>query len=129
MIRFPKRPSSGGADASSPVAQETAANDEWPPIVMEVVTDPVRIAQARVEFAQFKRNNDWLEAHASEVYSHRGRYICIAGQELFVGDSVEDVLTRAKAAHPEDKGFFLSHIPKDRGRPRIYAYRGIVETL
>jgi len=129
MIRFPGRQSNGSADKSHPVTQATATVDDWPPIVMEVVTDPVEIARSRVEFAQFKRNSDWLEAHASEVYGHRGKYVCIAGQELFVGDSVEDVLARAKAAHPEDKGFFLHYIPKDRGGPRIYAHRGVVETV
>jgi hypothetical protein len=103
-------------------------SDEWPPITMEVVTDPDEIARSKAAFAQGKRNWDWLEAHASEVYSHRGKYICIAGQELFVGDSVEDVLTRARAAHPDDKGLFTRYIPKERN-PRIYANRWFMEIV
>ena len=103
-------------------------SDEWPPITMEVVTDPDEIARSRAEFAAFERNWDWLEAHASEVYSHRGKYICIAGQELFVGDDLDDVLARAKAAHPDDLGLFTRIIPKGRG-PRIYAHRRIVEAV
>ncbi len=98
----------------------------WPPVVMEVVTDPAEIAASNSEREQCERNWDWLEAHASEVYSHRGKYICIAGQELFVGDTVEDVLGRARAAHPEDKGLFTRYIPKERG-PRIYGPFRIVE--
>jgi hypothetical protein len=77
-------------------------------------------AKIRARRERFERNWAWLEAHASEVYSHRGKFICIAGQELFVGDAVEDVIARAKAAHPEDDGRFTRYIPKERG-PRIYA--------
>jgi hypothetical protein len=102
--------------------------EKWPPVTMTEVTDPVEIARSNAEFAQFERNCDWLEAHASEVYSHRGKYSCIAGQELFVGGTVEDVVARARAAHPEDKGLFTRIIPKERG-PRIYGPFRIVEDL
>ena len=67
-----------------------------------------------------ERQWQWLEAHATEVYSQRGKIICIAGQELFVGDTVEDVVARAKAAHPDDEGMFTRIIPRERGA-RIYA--------
>jgi hypothetical protein len=90
------------------------------PITMELVTDPVENAKANALAEQYDRNWAWLEAHASEVYSHRGKMICIAGQELFVGDTVEEVLAWAKANHPEDKGRLTRYIPKERG-PRIYA--------
>lgn len=70
---------------------------------------------------RFERNRAWLEAHASEVYRHRGKFICIAGQQLFVGDTVQEVLAQARAAHPEDDGRFTQYIPKETG-PRIYAY-------
>lgn len=103
-------------------------DDFFPPVTMEQVTDPVEIAEANARFEQFERNSDWLEAHASEVYSHRGKYVCIAGQELFVGEELDDVLARAKAAHPEDQGLFTRYIPKERG-PRIYDYRRIVESV
>ena len=102
--------------------------DNWPPVTMEVVTDPVEIARSAAALAQCERNWDWLEAHASDVYSHRGKYICIAGQELFVGDVLEDVLARAKAAHPDDQGSFTRIIPKGRG-PRIYGPFRIVEAV
>lgn len=102
--------------------------DDFPPVTMEQVTDPVENARLAAEFAQFKRNCDWLEAHASEVYSHRGKHVCIAGQELFVGDTVEDVLSRAKAAHPDDKGLFTRIIPTGRG-PRIYSPFRIVKVV
>lgn len=90
-------------------------------VTMEIETDPAVCADFARRMDRFERNLDWLEAHAGEVYSHRGKYICIAGQELFVGDTVEEVLEMAKAAHPDDGGRFTRYIPKEKG-PRIYAY-------
>lgn len=81
------------------------------PYTISEITDPEEIAAARLREEQFLRNVAWLEAHASEVYSHRGKIICISGQELFVGDTVEEVLARATAAHPDDDGRFTQIIP------------------
>lgn len=102
-------------------------SDHWPPpVTMGVVTDPVEIAEFNKRHEQFKRNCDWLDAHAAEAYSHRGKHICVAGQELFVGDTFEDVWARARAAHPNDQGIVFHYVPKERG-PRIYAHRGLME--
>ena len=90
-------------------------SDEWPPITMEVVTDPDEIARTAAEFAAFERNCDWLEAHASEVYSHRGKFICIAGQELFVGDDLDDVLARAKRRTRMTQGSSRALFPREGG--------------
>jgi len=91
------------------------------PFKIEYVTDPVEVADFRRRMTAFDKNLAWLQAHASEVYSHRGKIYCIAGQELFIGDDVLEVVTRAKAAHPDDEGYFTGIVPKERG-PRIYAY-------
>jgi hypothetical protein len=99
------------------------------PIVMEVVTDPTEIAAFRARQERFNRNSDWLQAHAHEVYSrHRGKFICVAGQELFVADTVHEALARAKAAHPEDDGALTRYIPKEKGL-RIYAHRRLLAPL
>jgi len=103
-------------------------NDATPRIEVYEITDPVEIAEARRRHEHYTRNWDWLEAHATEVYSNRGKFICIAGQELFVDDSVAEVVNPAKAAHPEDVGILTRYIPKERG-PRIYAAWRSVETL
>lgn len=96
-------------------------NDLIPPVTMTEITDPEELASARARHERYMRNYAWLEANAKEVFSHRDKLICIAGQELFVGDSVEDVVRRAKAAHPEDDGYILEYIPLRRGA-RIYAH-------
>jgi hypothetical protein len=85
------------------------------PLRIEYETDPAKNAEARVQMEQFRSNLKWMESHAAEVFRHRGKIICIAGQELFVADTVEDVLARAKAANPNDGGMFTQIIPKERG--------------
>ena len=97
---------------------------EQKPLVMEEVTDPEELARARAQRERFDRNAAWLQAHGSEIYPrHRGKYIAIAGEELFVAHSAEEALAAATAAHPDDDGSFLHYIPRER-LARIYADRG-----
>ena len=59
-----------------------------PIIMIEENLSPEETAAAEKQREQFNRNSDWLQAHIPEVYSkHRGKCICIAGQELFVAES------------------------------------------
>ena len=83
-------------------------------IEMVEVTDPVENARARRQDEQFSRNSAWLQAHIKEAYAdeHRGKCICIAGEELFVADAVEEAVAQARAAHPEDEGWFTRYIPE-----------------
>ena len=90
-------------------------------IVLEEMTDPVELAKAAARRVQNDRNFAWFQTHAQEVYdNHQGKCICIAGEELFVGDTPREVFALATAAHPEDKGRFVLTIPKQKLR-RIYA--------
>jgi hypothetical protein len=92
------------------------------PVVMEIVTDPVELAKARARRERFDRNWDWFKTQIPELYEkHRGRYFCVAGQELFVADTVAEVLALATAAHPEDDGRFAEYVPRER-MVRIYAH-------
>ncbi len=96
-----------------------------PPIQVtkEEVTDPAEIAAFQARWAQAQRNSDWLQAHAHEIYTQqRGKFIAVAGEELFVGDTPEEVHTLARAAHPEDQGSLSRYIyPKKM--TRIYAHQ------
>lgn len=90
-------------------------------IEMEEVRDANELAKAQKQREQFDRNSAWLQTHIADIYAkHRDQYICIAGQELFVGDTVQDAITQATTAHPEDEGWFTRYIPKAKV-PRIYA--------
>lgn len=96
-------------------------NKQRTPIVMEEVTDAEQLVRARQQRAQFDRNSAWLQAHITEVYStHRGKCICIAGEELFVADTAKEAIAQATAAHPDDEGWFTRYIPKEKVA-RIYA--------
>ena len=78
-------------------------------------------ARFQVRWAQAERNSDWLQAHVPEIYrNYRGQYIVVAGEELFVGDTVQEAVALAKAAHPEDEGRLTRYIPLKK-MVRIYA--------
>lgn len=91
-------------------------------VVIEEVTDPVEIERFRRRHEQFERNLAWYEAHIDQITdpANRGRCICIAGRELFVGDDAQEVAARARAAHPDDEGLFVEYVPIEK-MPRIYA--------
>ena len=90
-------------------------------IEIDETTNPGEAGRARRQRAQFDRNNAWLQAHVPELYArHRGRCICIAGEELFVGDTASEAIGKAMAAHPDDDGWFTRYIPKDKAA-RVYA--------
>jgi hypothetical protein len=85
-----------------------------------VVSDPQEIARANAQRARFERNSRWLQSHVPEIYSqHRGKCICVAGEELFVGETPHGALADARAAHPDDDGALLRYIPL-RKTARIY---------
>ena len=64
-----------------------------PAITMEEVSDPVELHKAQAQDERFERNWAWLEAHATEIYAaHRGKCICVAGEELFVADTPQRLL-------------------------------------
>jgi hypothetical protein len=88
---------------------------------MEEVTDPEELAKDQAQWERFDRNAAWLQAHVQEIYTrYRGKCICIAGEELFAADTPEEAMALAQAAHPEDNGFFLHYIPREKVA-RIYA--------
>ena len=96
--------------------------DNQPHVILEEITDLAKLSEAKALRQQFDQNAAWLESHVSEVYStHRGKCICIAGQELFAADTASEALAKATAAHPQDKGRFVQYIPKEKVA-RIYAY-------
>jgi hypothetical protein len=96
------------------------------PLVMTEVTDPEELAKIAAQRARFRKNSDWLQAHIPQVYGqHRGKCICVAGQELFVADTALAVVAMARKAHPEDDGLLLRRIPREK-LERIYAQSRLV---
>lgn len=80
-------------------------------ITMEEFTDPGEIAKFQEQWEQADRNSAWLQSHAHEIYTqNRGKFIVVAGEELFVGDTPESAIALAETAHPEDKGSIIRYI-------------------
>jgi hypothetical protein len=94
-----------------------------PELQMEIVSDPQEVARLQVEGEQLDRNLDWFDRHAAEIYrQHRGKCFCVAGEELFVANTSPEAIAKAKEAHPEDQGWFIGYIPREK-MLRIYANR------
>jgi hypothetical protein len=92
------------------------------PLVMVEVTDAEEIAKIKAQRERGRKNSDWLQAHVPQIYAqHRGKCICVAGQELFVADTAPEAVAMARKAHPDDDGFLLRFIPRER-MERIYAH-------
>ena len=93
------------------------------PLTIEtpVVSDEERAAGMAAN-EQFKLNVAWWNARVKEIRAaHTGKFVCVAGQELFVGDDPIEVVARAKAAHPNPGAGSLSlYLSPNRG-PKIHA--------
>ena len=91
-------------------------------VVMEEVTDPVELAKARAQRERFDRNFAWFQKRVKEIYQqHRGKCVCIAGQEIYIADNATEAWALGEAAHPEDNGSFVQYIPLEKVA-RIYAH-------
>jgi hypothetical protein len=85
------------------------------PLVMVEVTEPDENAKATAQRERFRKNSDWLQAHVPQVYAqHRGKFICVAGEQLFVADTAAEVIAAARRAHPEDDGLLLRYVPREK---------------
>ncbi|MBY0523350.1 MAG: hypothetical protein K2R98_08120 [Gemmataceae bacterium] len=100
--------------------QGVPESEQEPTLVMREVTDPAELAKARAQNERANRNAAWWQAHTKEIYSHRGKCVCIAGEEMFVADTALEAKAMGKAAHPDDDGSFVLSVPQER-TIRIYA--------
>ena len=65
-------------------------------------------------FQQDEEDYEWLSAHAQEIEVHyKGKFIAVVNRQLFVGESREEVQTKAKAAFP-DRDPIVEYIPWKR---------------
>lgn len=89
---------------------------QQPTVVMEeLIETPEERAASQVQWEQFDRNWAWFQAHVPEIYSqYRGKCIAIAGEEIFAADTPEEVIAWATATHPEDEGWFIHYIPREK---------------
>jgi len=96
--------------------------EEPAPEILPPPTDKVELEQARRRREQYDRNFAWFQEHVVELGLTRfGRAVCIAGQQVFDADTAVAAVAAARAAHPDDLGWFIYYFPTHR-LPRIYAY-------
>jgi hypothetical protein len=85
-------------------------------------------AAALEERERHLRNVRWFSQHSAEIgRCHIGKFVCVAGEELFVGDEPEEVFARAMYKHPADReAVFSKYISHHRG-PKVYANRRMLD--
>ena len=74
------------------------------------------------QFEQALRNADWFDEHALELdvfNRYRGKFVAVAGGEIFVADSATEARRLALEKHPDDTPHHR-YIPVTKAR-RIYA--------
>lgn len=85
------------------------------PLKMEVDSCPETVAAHRAHLDRFRQNARIFDDAAREIESrHPGKYICIAGQELFANDTLADALAAARQRHPNDDAPFVHYVPEQR---------------
>jgi hypothetical protein len=79
------------------------------------------VARFRVQDEQARRNGEWLQTHWSELLPQAlGKFIAMAGQQVFVADTPDQARAQAQTAHPWDQGVLVQYVRAERG-PRLYA--------
>lgn len=59
-------------------------------------------------------DGNWLSEHSAEIWGeYKGKYIAVVKQTLFVGDTWEDAVSKAKGKFPERRPL-VRHIPYKR---------------
>jgi len=103
-------------------ADPTTWNNPGPPMTMSVDDPrPEGWTPPPAQKERYERNLAWFLPRLAEIHAqHQGKWICVAGQELFVADTMEEASALAEAAHPEDDGRLLRLLCPVRGS-RIYA--------
>jgi hypothetical protein len=100
---------------------------QWPPTVVDDLTDPASIARCAAQHARGRQNADWLESHWGELLPGAyGKHVAVAGQEAFIAETASDAMALAAAAHPEDDGAFVQYVLPPGG-PRLYGNHGVIQ--
>jgi hypothetical protein len=105
-------------------ADPTTWDNPGPPMTM-IVDDlsPEESAAFHARGEWYERNLAWLLPRLPGIHAqHQGQWICVAGEELFVADTTQEVIALAEAAHPEDDGRLLRYLCSVKGS-RIYAHQ------
>lgn len=96
-----------------------------PSVVMleQVELSTAEQTEATARRATYLTNAGWAARHAADIgRTCAGRFVCIAGGELFVADTPAEAHALANKAHPDEVGATYSMRVPDQQRPKIYAH-------
>jgi hypothetical protein len=105
-------------------ADPTTWDNPGPPMTM-IVDDPrpEGWTPPPIQKERYERNLAWFLPRLLEIHAqYQGKWICVAGQEPFLADMMEEAIALAEAAHPEDDGRLVRLLCPVRGN-RIYAHQ------
>lgn len=81
---------------------------------LKVIRTETMTTEELQRFQQDESDYDWLSAHAQGIEAqHKGKFIAIVNQRLFVGANWEEVQAKAKAAFP-DREPIVEYVPWKR---------------
>ena len=70
-------------------------------VTLELATDPVEISPALAYNRRLKRNLDYLNAQWDVLRPREyGRFVAVAGQELFIADTYQEAMDLARPRTP-----------------------------
>ncbi len=68
----------------------------------------------KIRLQEFALDEQWLSEHSNEIWEkYKGKYIAVAKQTLFVDDTWENVISKAKEIYPGREPL-VRHIPFKR---------------
>ena len=86
-----------------------------PIVTMTRITDPEQLAELNEIRRKSEINIAAFERFAPDIYRNmRDKFVCVAGGQLFSGDTVQEVLAASEAAFPDDNATVFRYIPKHK---------------
>ncbi len=84
------------------------------PVTLEVEEAPAVNGLDLAHERRLKKNLDWLNARWDDLLPRtRGKFVAVAGQEVFIADTYQAAMDLARAAHPDDDAAWVQRVPEE----------------
>ncbi len=84
------------------------------PVTLEFDEAPAVNALDLAHERRLKKNLDWLNARWDDLLPRtRGKFVAVAGQEVFIADTYQEAMDLARAAHPDDDAAWGQRVPEE----------------
>ncbi len=83
-------------------------------MALELVESRPATEEEKREYEEAEVDDRWFSEHSAEIWEkYKGKYIAVVEQTLFVGDTWEEVISKAKEKCP-NRDPIVKHIPYKR---------------